>query len=433
MSDERAAAIAEEALAVPVEIRSADSALVARGTVDALDQATEGLKAGEYHVGVTLPSGEKIVQSVTIGKTLEGGIESLRGLVTEWPAIREHVTTRVTDALAATVTAVDAEDQAELVLAGGARATRGAVQAVKSHRTALRTVGLLEGSGVKASMASVRRIKANGQDVIVERPAGAAAVTVQITDPNVPPFNVVVPPGATLTIGTETDGELSVSLSTGLACADDLLRFRGEQRLDDVTAVLDSLGPASVQRHSETQLAGALVIAYGLLRSANIDQMREVAQHLLVARPDDPDVLAIGGEVWARDGNHVAAMRCFLDALTYGLPAFSYGLNYCVERLRLYTVAEIMVDEHQRGELDRLSERCKAQYRVVQGFALKMDFEAAVTGYSGYDPSNPLAPRPTLTVGILLSAGATFAATTWLGMRALSKQRKADGKEEVSG
>ncbi|MDQ2762922.1 MAG: hypothetical protein M3Y22_05380 [Pseudomonadota bacterium] len=422
--DAREAAFTEEALAVPVEIRTPDSALVARGTVDAVDQAVGALAPGEYHIGVTLPSGEKVERSVTLGKTLEGGIESLRGLVSEWPAIKDHVAGRVTDALAATVTIIDAEDQAQIVLPGGARATRGGQQDEKSASSVLRSVGLVPGSGVNAALTAARRIKAVGHDILVERPAGAAAVTVQVIDPNLPPFNVVVPPCASLIIGVDDDGDRLVTLRTGLANADDLLRLRGSQRLDEVTSILESLGPAAVQRHSELLLSGALVIAYGLLRSATQEQMREAAQHLLVARPDDPDVLAIAGEVWARDGNHVAAMRCFLDALTYGLPAFSFGLNYCTERLRLYTIAKIGVEDAQRPEMERLIERCRDQYRTVQGFAMKMDFESAITGYEGRDPANPLAPRPTLNRTALISAGAAIAATTWLGIRALRNQQQ---------
>lgn len=423
MTSDEPEAAASEALAMPIEIRAADSSLVARVTVDDADQVAGNLEAGEYHVGVTMPSGKKTYRTVVLG---EGGVNSLRDAITEWPTIKAHLSDRIADAASAAVNVIEADDQGQIAIRGGIRAARGRSRPGAPKRSLLRTIGLIEGSGSKASLPGMLRLRAMGCDVVVERPLGASVGTVQIIDPDVPPLNVVVPPASSLAISHDGDGVRCVDLVTGLACADDLLRLRREQRLDEFATMVTSLGPDVVKRHSELLLSGALVMAYALLRSGSPEQMREASQHLLLARPDDPDVLAIAGELWAREGNHIAAMRCFLDALTYGLPAFSFGLNYIVERLRLYSVAKILAPtEDQQPEIDGLIASSKERFEQVQAVALRMDFEGAVTAYEGYDPSNPLALRPQLNLLTVLSAVATVAATAWLGTRALRREATA--------
>ena len=82
---------------------------------------------------------------------------------------------------------------------------------------------------------------------------------------------------------------------------------------------------------------GAAVGAYSLLQFGELDRLHNWTENLMKWFPWFPDGLAIHGEHLARVGKHQEALQAFADLPLRGIPQFSLGLSYAVNRLKLYT------------------------------------------------------------------------------------------------
>jgi hypothetical protein len=80
----------------------------------------------------------------------------------------------------------------------------------------------------------------------------------------------------------------------------------------------------------------AVICAYILLRTNQIERLKNWTQHLADGSPWLPDSLLVLAEYLARSGDHEAASRALLKLADRGLPLFSSGLSYAVDRLSVY-------------------------------------------------------------------------------------------------
>jgi hypothetical protein len=108
--------------------------------------------------------------------------------------------------------------------------------------------------------------------------------------------------------------------------------------------------------------------------------------------PRDPDAMVIVAEVAARHGKHKEALKGFLESLAIGLPSFSFGLNYLVDRLRFYTrqtpkkTRVSKIDPDRAEKIDRADAK---RIQRIQEFGIYMDFNIALLSYSGLDIASP--------------------------------------------
>ena len=65
-----------------------------------------------------------------------------------------------------------------------------------------------------------------------------------------------------------------------------------------------------------------------------------------------PDGAAIEGECLAREGNHQDSLKAFLAVAERGLPLFTDGLSYTIDRLQLY------VRNQSHSEPEKLARAC---------------------------------------------------------------------------
>lgn len=197
---------------------------------------------------------------------------------------------------------------------------------------------------------------------------------------------MVLPLGATVELRSDLADWFVPTVLTGVSAIDDLLRLRASGRVEDVASILRDLTPDDAMAWFTTHPAAAAVLGYGLLRTDSPAAIWPPFTTLSSLCPDDPDALIIAAETAARVARHDEAIEHFLAAARLGLPAFSFGLNYLVDRLRAYgpRPGGPDVPKEQSDALAQALDR-------VQMFALHQDYDMLLTCYSGADPRHPQA------------------------------------------
>jgi hypothetical protein len=181
------------------------------------------------------------------------------------------------------------------------------------------------------------------------------------------------------------DGHVSVEPHLPDSSADLLVRFLSEDLLQEAaTAIQFDVVPSErLLRDKMADPIGAAVGAYALLRFGELDRLHEWTENLRSFFPFLPDGVAIRGEHLARAGQHREALGVFLELAQRGLPIFTAGFFYVVDRLGLYTrvtdstftPAEQSAAESLLGQLNR--------------FVPYVDRKAAFLTYPGVDPQEP--------------------------------------------
>jgi hypothetical protein len=113
-----------------------------------------------------------------------------------------------------------------------------------------------------------------------------------------------------------------------------------------------------------------------------------------------PDGLVVHAEHAARAGDHKSALENLRQLPQRGLPAFSMGLGYAVDRLRTY--ARLMPDDEDLRE--RLADLTR--------YAVATDFSARITTFAGDRPDAPTPPGPRSATGRRARARAEQTLTT---------------------
>jgi hypothetical protein len=144
-----------------------------------------------------------------------------------------------------------------------------------------------------------------------------------------------------------------------------------------------SLSAEQLLYQKKEEPIAAAVGAYALLRLGDLERLHVWTEDLRNYFEWLPDSVTIRGEHLARLGNHDQALTVFLDLPSRGLPIFSDGLSYALDRLRLY----IRVGE-KNFEKARL-EQSKTLLVQLQRFAAFVDFRRPLLTFTGIDPGNP--------------------------------------------
>lgn len=121
-------------------------------------------------------------------------------------------------------------------------------------------------------------------------------------------------------------------------------------------------------RSSGSSLLRALLGAYVLLRSNQLEGLDGWIRQLVEVSPDLPDAYAVQAEMLARVGDHDGAVDALRRSLDMPCPWFRSGVSYTLERLRLY------IDVHREPkvgftlygrDLDRFNARKKQLERAA--------------------------------------------------------------------
>jgi hypothetical protein len=363
-----------QSLTLPVEVRKPNFALVAQ----TLTTQSVDLEPGTYYVTAKLPAGQKLFNQVTVveGKpetvslTPEPEDESPH----EWLEVETYITGQQTTSPSSTgsLEGLGAQDVAAKLRAFSGNILLGNAQSRHDEGWLVPLPAPSQG------MAKFNVFAGDGRFV-------------QLLQPKVPTLNVALPicisppKGCQLVLTQQSDGLLSVEVHLEHTAADTLLRYFQRGFLEQAVAMStsDALQAEQLLYEKSSHPFAAAVGAYALLRLGDLDRLHNWTENLNNRFMWLPDGAAIRGEHLARLGTHEKALPFFLELPSRGLPFFSDGLSYAINRLRLYTTVDDPGIE--------LETRYQAQsvLKQLQRFASHTDFRKPLLTFSGVDPHNP--------------------------------------------
>lgn len=221
-------------------------------------------------------------------------------------------------------------------------------------------------------------------------PRLAACTLLQFLQPDAPAINIVLPAQKQETwhivVSLQPDETYSLDVYLQHKAADALLRYCERGLLEQVAVMATSQALEVLYLKKEDPIAAASA-AYVLLRLDAIEQPGKRTGHWLENLrnwfPWLPDGAVACGEYLARKGRHKDALAAFLELSERGLPLFSDGLSYAVNRLKLYIGTE---DKH--FEPEQIS-KAKTLLQQLQRVLTYTDFHKAVLTFKGVDPNRP--------------------------------------------
>jgi hypothetical protein len=246
-----------------------------------------------------------------------------------------------------------------------------------------------------------RPAPAAGTAHIAVRPGDARVA--QLLQPGQPPLNVRLPVataddgiphrGCVLVLTRDADGTVFLDVNLENVVANAVLRYDKRGMFDQAaqaakSGALDTerqaLDAAELIEEKKSDPIAAAVGGYGLLRFGELGDLRDWTKHLSDWYEWLPDGAVIRGEHLARNGEHARALERFLALDARGLPIFSDGLSYAVDRLRLYL--SLSPDD---PEAPPRPPEAKSLHERLQRFALFADRHKPVVTYPGLDPAKP--------------------------------------------
>jgi hypothetical protein len=180
-------------------------------------------------------------------------------------------------------------------------------------------------------------------------------------------------------------GKYELNLKFGIQRVDVLMSYLRHNLFDQTRQLLQLQSTFAEQLLEEKRAnpLGAAVGAYALLKLGNVAQLHDWTGNLFNWFPWLPDGAAIHGEFLARNGQHKQALNAFLKMGERGLPTFSDGLSYALDRLRIYTT----VTDRQSDQIDVKS--AKALLERLIPYATHSDFNQSFLTYTGINPLEP--------------------------------------------
>ncbi len=367
-----------QSLALPVEVRKPNLALVAQ----TLTTQSVDLEPGTYYVTARLPAGQELFKQVTV-------IEGQPEIVTLAP---------------------DPEDESQ-------HESLEVESYITGHLPAsLFSFRGLEGLGTQDVVARLRAFSGsalsgqtqvrNDQTWLVPLPASSQGMAkfnvspgdvrlVQLLQSEVPPLNVALPiqpgPGLPTWIGCQliltrqSKGLLTLDVLLLHPAADTLLGYFQRGLLEQAATITtsDALQAEQLLFEKSSQPIAAAAGAYALLRLGDLDRLHNWTENLYNWFTWLPDGAAIRGEHLARLGKHEEALSVFLELSSRGLPIFSDGLSYAIDRLRLYsTIDDTSINIDARSQAQVI-------LKQLQRFVPFVDFHKPLLTFTGIDPSNP--------------------------------------------
>ena len=211
---------------------------------------------------------------------------------------------------------------------------------------------------------------------------------VQLLQPYEPPLNVAFPAwvetGCQLVV-TALPNRLTLDIQLQNPQAEMLLRYRERGFLKEAATVADSISPTAedLLLHKGEDPIAATVGAYALLHFGEMERLHGWTANLEEWFPWLPDGITVRAEHLARLGKHDEAFDTLLKLPSCGLPLFSEGLSYAIDRIRFYL----------KLEQDQFEEKLLAQARELlqqlQRHASFVDFAEPILTFTGLDPAAP--------------------------------------------
>lgn len=137
-----------------------------------------------------------------------------------------------------------------------------------------------------------------------------------------------------------TSNEDAISLEVHMANVDAnaMARYRGFGFISDASTEVETsaLDADHLMSGSVQDPIAAAVESYARLRFNRLKQVDNLSDKLYQSFAWLPDGAAIRGEYLARAGRHREALEVFLNVANQGLPLFTEGISFTMERLDLY-------------------------------------------------------------------------------------------------
>ena len=375
---------------VPVEVRRPNLALVARTTASQVLV----VKPGEYSITATLPAGQQLTGTMATPATRPDDSA---------PGYQEGIVTVGPDEDVTVILAPDPDDRSVEGALAFAHYVKGAEPKPRAQG-ALETFGSTEarlraatGDPLVGNLRFIDnwqpQVEAKPGLLQVKWPATDNVRLIQYLEKESPPLNTLVPsaPGQDGSCIISRRDDLSSRVSVNLANpqADILMHYYARNQLEQATSMTTVDSPDLI---SEGLLAGkhadpigASLGVYVLLRLGNIERLHDWTAYLTDWFDWLPDGPAIRGEHLARVGRHREALELFLKLPQRGLPFFSDGLSYAVDRLRLYVQVGRGKEGGELGDLGAAEEVLTRLHRYCN----YANFRRPILSFTGLDPTAP--------------------------------------------
>lgn len=411
----------ESVKSAPLEIRDADAALMARGTVATLqNELSVELPAGTYTATVVLPPGESIVQPLAVDEHGNADVSAIATRIlhaAEGSAAARAAAApdasdtdgqpdpggRTSDALAA-----DARKIPEPGAAGETRRERSPdLQSMGANQPLASPPGrvymrLFQGIGRNALQRDFDALDPEDRyaplvtmhdDTATVKNRTQDSLTLQLLRPSRSPLNIIVPKSCRVRV-RRPSSELRppIDMLFDVAVIDELIGLRERGALSEAAGVAATLKVADVLEIAAVQPSAAIAAGYILLRTGTYEVASKTIKALFRMLPVRPDLLVLRAELYARIGTHRKARAGFLAAAHLGIPMACVGLTYLVDRLRFYSQIQ---DGRARDSVAKRVNPANAQTRLkkellaMQRIALRCDFSLIFTNYTGLVPAQP--------------------------------------------
>lgn len=369
-----------DSLDLPVEIRKPNLALVAR-TV--LSKSLE-IEPGIYNINVKLPAGHELFRQIKVGKK---GAKVILA-----PEQEEQFSSELDEELYFMGGQPSSASQAEQLESLGGEVAEAKEAKLRLFVGNPLTDGYhcqeMDGGFLRQFSSFTKQNKVIQFDI-----RGDYRVRLlQLLQPQQPAINVALPTlshiGCTCVLTQLPNGLYSLDVSPMNQEANLLLQYqqRGYFQEAEIAATSKELTPETAEeilRQKGADPIAATVGAYALLSFGKLEQLHDWTENLKNWFPFLPDGVAIRGEHLARLGEHEQALTVFLALPERGLPLFSTGLSYTLDRLRLYvSVGQSHFQENQISQAQTLLEK-------LQRFANFVDFRRPILTFTGIDPNQP--------------------------------------------
>jgi hypothetical protein len=357
-------------LDVPVEVYSQDMKVVARTTSSQPLTVEPGQM---YYAVARLPAGGELFGSIEAqGDSATVALEPEPGEEPEESHETTHYLTSVQETAAA-----PAVDELESL---------GAAPPAPAEVTARRLTGNpFAGPLEIADEVVVQPAEGETFDVY----PGPGTVLVQVLQPGFAPITLAAPaapgPPTRLKWVRHPAGHWTLDVHLAHPVANLLVHYRAQGFARQAAETLESpnLDAEELLRGKMADPIGAAVGAYALLRFTDLERLHDWTANLHAFFPDFPDAAAIRGEHLARLGKHEEAAEIFVGLKERGLPAFSDGVSYSLDRLRLYL---------ESGEFPEPKRRlCADVLELLKRLAPIVDFGKPVLTFTA-DPLELLRP-----------------------------------------
>jgi hypothetical protein len=388
-------------LALPIEIRRPNAALIER----LLTTETVDLSAGQYYAVARMPAGQRLITPFEVKETPAAAPPLTVTLAPdpedesphEWEEVRHFLGRHNAGVSAprAPVTRGRRPDSAleSFPATGGFSMTGGKSKTASSRAPFVRVFmgNVVERTHVAVTAADVLVVQQSDADRVVQCDVHGrdALLIAQLVQPGGPVQNLALPVTATtrlqLVASREPSGTVRVDAYLPDSVANMLLQYSGA----GLAATAEKATSAAAENAEKLLMQkmadpiGAAIGAYAILRLGSIEQLHDWTANLRQHFRWLPDGAAICGEHLARLGRFEEAFDAFLEVPRRGLPIFSDGLFYTIERMKLYCSDRIKT----RGRIDAAAARAVVQQ--LEPFATLVRRQRPICSYPGLDVAAP--------------------------------------------